>query len=43
MDWVSQNFDVDLECVERSYDAESLLYLFTAIIHIFVGSNDKWL
>ena len=43
MDCVRKGLDVDLECVERWNDPETLFFLSRAIIHIFVGSKDKWI
>ena len=43
MDCVRKGLDVDLECVERWNDPETLFFLSRAIIHIFAGSKDKWI
>ena len=43
MDRVSQDFDVDLECIECRNETETLSLSSRAIIHIFAGSNDKWI
>ena len=43
MDSVRKGLDVDLECIECRNETETLSLSSRAIIHIFAGSNDKWI